>query len=122
MDDPLLTLATNIKNTMDYREQLAARIIPDPVINWETVKAIVEGYSERHPEEIVGCIAYVKELKKGLSNKFAETSKDTQSRHMAEIPGRLRQGLVMKYPEIFKDKNLHKFLKLYPIFQVPEVL
>lgn len=85
---------------------------------------IVDGYAERNPEEIAGCIEYVKKLRKESLNDYALVSDagGSDRRHMYEIPSKLHQALSMKFPKIFDGDNVIKFLKLYPIFQIPKKL
>lgn len=97
-------------------------ITPEDEVNWNVVQIIIEKYTERHAEEVMGCAEYVKQRREALANEFAETSDKTQMRHMYELPPSLAHGLSHKYPLIFKGENLTKFLKMYPIFQVAQKL
>lgn len=106
----------------DKLEMLLERIKPEEEVNWKVVQDIVEGYAERFPEELTGCVAYVKQLRSASNGSYALMSKDTEMRHLYEIPERLTRGLTMKYPKVLSGKNLRQFLKLYPIFQVAEKL
>lgn len=91
---------------------------PESVVNWNVVKLVMDGYTEKHPEEIVGCMEYVKQLKATKENAFA--SSGDNMRHLYELPSRLQKGLALKYPELFQGDNLKQFLELYPAFQVAD--
>lgn len=104
-------------------DQFVQRVTPEDNINWNVVALIVEKYTERHVDEVRGCVEFVKDKRTHLDNKFGETSKDTQMRHMYELPPSLHFALTLKYPKIFKEKqHLDYFLKSYPMFRVPEKL
>lgn len=105
-------------------EDILARIVPEEEVNWEIVKGVVDGFTERYPYEIAGCIEYVKKLRTQTKDSYGVvTDKDgSNRRHMYEIPERLHRALSIKYPKVFDGKNLRHFLKLYPIFQIPEKL
>lgn len=107
----------------DKIESLLERIKPEDEVNWKIVKDIVEEYANRHPEEFMGCVEYVKSLRKEKINKFA-VAKDGEAemRHIYELPSRLARALSLKYPLVLSGKNLKQFLKFYPIFQIPEYL
>lgn len=105
-------------------ESVLARITPEDEVNWEVVKGVVEGFTERYPHEVAGCVEYVKKLRTQTKDAYGlVTEKDgSNRRHVYEIPSRLHKALSTKYPKVFDDKNLRHFLKLYPIFQIPEKL
>ena len=93
-------------------------------VNWNAVRLIVEGYTEKYPEEVVGCAEAVKMERNSLTDKkFGTTGADSDMRQVMKLPNRLQVGLQTKYPKIFTDqKNLRQFLKMYYIFQIPEKL
>lgn len=98
-------------------------VTPTEDINWNVVQIIVEKFTERYPEEVIGAAEYVKQLRAASKDrKFNELSEDSGRRHVMELPHRLDYALTLKYPQIFTGKNLHKFFKLYPIFFIPEKL
>lgn len=98
-------------------------ITPEDEVNWKVVQLIVEKFTEKHPEEVIGAAEYVKMLRsQARDKKFGATGTDSNNRHLMEIPNRLDYGLTLKYPQIFKGKNLKHFFKLYPIFFIPEKL
>ena len=107
---------------MDKVEARFEAIKPEDEVNWNIVKAIVEGYTRRHPEEVAGCVSYVKNLRQQNLNEFACSGTDSNMRHTMELPTALNMALTLKFPLIFNGKNQRHFLKLYPIFQVPEKL
>lgn len=99
------------------------RVQSEQEVNWNVVKIIVDKYTDRHLEEVLGCEEVVKTKRKNLNNKFAETSADTEMRHMYELPPSLHFALTMKYPLIFKSqKTLYHFLRMFPSFCIPEKL
>lgn len=101
-------------------------INPSDQVNWNVVRLIIEKYTERNYEEIIGCFEYVKQLKLAAKDKkYGQVTlgeDGSQMRHLMEIPDRLETALTMKYPLIFKDKNLRMFFELYPVFFIPEKL
>jgi len=109
---------------MDKIEMLLNRIVPEEEVNWDLVRQIVEGYAERHPEEFMGCTEYVKTLRRAAKDTKYGTMEGSGSemRHIYELPDRLARGLTIKYPSVLSGRNLRYFLKLYPIFQIPEKL
>lgn len=97
------------------------RIVPEDDVNWNVVRMIVQGYSERHPEEVAGCYMYVADIRSKLKNEeFASLDSDAHARHIYELPPALKDALSMKYPEVLKGDNLKHFLELFPKFQIPE--
>lgn len=108
---------------MDIAEAKLKNITPEDEVNWKVVQLIVEKFTENHPEEVIGAVEYVKMLRKEAHDKkFATTGSESHGRHIMELPNRLDYGLTLKYPLIFKGKNLKHFFKLYPIFFIPEKL
>lgn len=106
---------------MSGAEELFNRISPEEEVNWHVVQLIMEGYAERYPEELVGCIELVKKMRAEKTNSYALSDKGgSEMRHVYEIPSSLGNALKIKYPKIFDGKNLRQFLKLYPIFQIAE--
>jgi len=103
-------------------QELQARVVPSEEVNWRQVKLLVEMYTERHPEEVAGCIEVVKKKKALLNNKFGLTSADNEMRHLYELPPNLYAALTYKWPKVLTEKNLIHFLKTYPIFCVAEKL
>lgn len=101
--------------------------LPKEQVNWNVVKLIVEGYTERFPEEVMGCAEFVKQKKaeKGLMNDYAlmdNKGSGSDRRYMYELPPRLFTALTLKYPSILTGKNLIKFLKTYTLFCIPDKL
>lgn len=119
--DALLGIYPQFEAEMERRTK---RCEPEETVNWAVVRLLVEKYTERHPEEVVGCMEYVKTLKAAAKDrKFGQVQDGdggSQMRHLMEIPDRLETALTMKYPLIFKGKNLKKFHGLYPVFFIPE--
>jgi hypothetical protein len=108
---------------MGIAEKKLKNVTPDDEVNWRVVQLIVERFTEKYPEEVMGAAEYVKMLKNDAKDKkFGTTDGDASTRHLMELPNRLEYGLSLKYPQIFKGKNLKTFFKLYPIFFIPEKL
>lgn len=103
-------------------EAFADHIDPSPEVNWNVVEFIVSGYRARHPEEFAGCVEHVQMVRKTLKNRYAEASAQSSMRQMFALPPNLEFALSKKYPLIFKGENLIRFLKLFPMFQIPDVL
>jgi iron-sulfur cluster repair protein YtfE (RIC family) len=96
---------------------------PEEMINWNVIKLMVDKYTERHPEEVVGAIEYVKKLKSVASDRtFGVQSKETGMRHIMEMPSALMAAMEFKYPTVFKDGNMLKFARMFPCFIIPEKL
>lgn len=93
-------------------------------VNWNVVRLIVEGFTEKFPEDVIGCIEAIKQERKTLvDKKFGTTGGDSDMRQLMKLPNRLQIGLQTQYPTIFTDdKNLKKFLKMYHCFLIPEKL
>lgn len=103
-------------------QELQARVVPNDEVNWRQVQLLVEIYTDRHPEEIAGCIEVVKQKRAQLTNKFGLTSEENEMRHLYELPPNLYAALTYKWPKVLTDKNLRHFLRTYPIFCVAEKL
>ena len=97
-------------------------VVPDDIVNWNVVGIVIDKYAERYPEEMIGCVDYVLQMRKkhGPMDSFGIVEKDTQRRHMYEMPPRLMGALTVKYPLLLTGRNLNKFLKKYPVFRVTE--
>lgn len=93
-------------------------MVQESTVNWNVVKLVMDEYTARYPEEIVGCMEYVKQLKATKENEFASSGEGM--RHLYELPARLQKALQAKYPDLFKEANLRTFLEIYPAFQVAE--
>ena len=110
--------------SMQTYEAILERLRPEQEVRWPLVQMIVEGYAERHPEDIALCASYVKRLRaEKVDQKFAEISEGSQMRHLYELPDRLSMALSTIFPSLFtQEKNVFQFLKMYPLFQIPEKL
>lgn len=110
-----------IDKILGITESKLSNIEPSEEVNWSVVQIIVEKYTERHPEEVIGAAEYVKKLRFAAKDKkYGELSADSGRRHVMELPDRLDYALTLKYPKVFSGANLKKFFKLYPIFFIPE--
>jgi hypothetical protein len=109
---------------MQRYEAILERLKPEQEVRWPLVQMIVEGYAERHPEDVALCAAYVKKLRaQKADQRFAEISDSSQMRHLYELPEKLSMALNTVFPRLFTDeKNVHQFLKMYAIFRIPEKL
>jgi len=111
---------------MDSIEALNAkadRMAPSEDVNWNVVRLIVEKYTERHPEEVVGCVDLVKRMRIAAKDaKFADTGSEANRRHVMELPSALSAAIEWKYPKALSGKNLRIFKGMYPVFFIPEKL
>lgn len=104
---------------MQEVESIFDRIVPLEQVNWNAVKLIMESYAEKYPDETLGCMEYVRQLKESKDNQYASAG---SQRHVYELPSRLHKALSIKFPKLFDGENLIEFLKLYPGFQVADKL
>jgi len=102
-----------------FNDDIFSRVVPLEEISWTAIEMIMEAYAEKYPEELMGCFAYVKQLKESKNNDFAS---EGSQRHAYEVPERLHKALSIKFPKLFEGENLKKFLNLYPGFQVANKL
>ena len=103
-------------------DELSEKVVPEDEVNWKVVKLIVEKYTDRHPEEVAGCIIHVKGLRQELKNRFGSWETEGRERHIFELPVNLEMALSIKYPKLLKEENLKQFLGIFPQFQVAENL
>lgn len=123
----MLCYLTMVENSII---QPKATCLPEEKVKWSVVELIVEGYTARFPEEVMGCAEYVKQKKaeKGALNDYAlmegkmGDGANSDRRYMYELPSRLKTALEIKYPSVLKGTNLTKFLKKYSIFCIPDKL
>jgi len=86
------------------------------------LKDFVNIWIQSHQEEMVELIARREELVVTQDNKFA-SNKDKSLRHALELPTDLARKMANNFPAVFargNKKELHWFMKEFPVFSIPE--